>query len=181
MLLKAVRCSFHSCSVCFLLKVIWFHDMTGVWFSMAPWHSEAMKEGRRRKKAFVFIICCPAYNKIQNSEFPLHKLLKSELFDLPLSSNTNLSFDLELSVSLFEAMPCSLFMLNLNVLSVLRHYLTPCPWATAVSLFNSPRWQKVRDCSELLSHTVSRETVLHHLLHPPALSSHSIFCLSSFR
>lgn len=66
---------------------------------------------------------------------------------------------------------CFLFMLNLNVLSAPRHYLTPCPWAAAVSLFNSPRWQKVRDCSELLSHTASRETLLHHLLLYAFLSS----------
>lgn len=52
---------------------------------------------------------------------------------------------------------CSLFMLNLNVLCVPGHYLTPCPWAAAASLFNSLRWREVRDCSELLSHTASGE------------------------
>lgn len=80
---------------------------------------------------------------------------------------------------------CSLFMLNLNVLSVPGHYLKPCPWAAAVSLFNPPRWQEVRDCSELLSHTASREkhsSITSSPVHPCPLSSclasHSIFCLS---
>lgn len=83
---------------------------------------------------------------------------------------------------------CSLFMLNLNVLSVPEHYLTPCPWAAAASLFNSLRWQEVRDCSELLSHTASSakyssitSSSVHSCLLSSSLTSHSIFCLSSFR
>ena len=83
---------------------------------------------------------------------------------------------------------CSLFMLNLNVLSVPGHYLTLCPWASAASLFNSPRWQEVRDCSELLSHTASGKkhpsitsSCVHSCLLSPSLASHSIFSFSSFR
>lgn len=83
---------------------------------------------------------------------------------------------------------CSLFMLNLNIHSVPGHYLTPRPWAAAASLFNSPRWQEVRDCSELLSHTVSRQkcssftsSAVHSCRLSFSLAPHSIFCLCSFR
>lgn len=74
---------------------------------------------------------------------------------------------------------CSLFMLNLNVLSVPGHYLTPCPWAATASLFNSLRWQEVRDCAGLLSHTASGEkhSSIHLSRSPPSssLASLSIF------
>lgn len=51
----------------------------------------------------------------------------------------------------------SLFILHLNVLRVPGYYLTLCPWVAADFLFNSVRWQEVRDSAEPLSHTVNTE------------------------
>lgn len=62
----------------------------------------------------------------------------------------------------------SLCILHLNVLRVPGYYLTLCPWVAADFLFNSVRWQKVRDCAEPLSHTVNTEehsaSILLHFL-----------------
>lgn len=130
------------------------------------------------------------YIIIPSSE-TFEKWVKSQglFLELPMSSTScgrpfflwHLPLELSVSLSLTGLMRwqhrghpllyCSLFMLNLNVLSVPGHYLTPCPWAAAASLFNSPRWQEVRDCSELLSHRV-RETLP---LSPPPLCI-LVFC-----
>lgn len=56
-----------------------------------------------------------------------------------------------------------LFILHLNVLRVPGYYLTLCPWVAADFLFNSVRWQEVRDCAEPLSNTVNRGALRLHL------------------